>query len=61
VAQPLLAAYQLGHTSIAAGTLDAPTGLRTALYIFTDSHGDYYEFTDGLPRYPGSAEHHEHA
>lgn len=50
-----------GHTSIAAGTLDAPTGLRTALHIFTDSGGDYYEITDGLPRYPGSAEHPEHA
>jgi len=42
------------QTSIAAGALDAPTGLRTALHIFTDSRGDYYEITDDLPRYPGS-------
>jgi hypothetical protein len=44
------------QTSIAAGTLDAPTGLRTAFHIFTDSKGDYYEITDDLPQYPGSAE-----
>jgi len=43
-----------GQTSIAAGTLDAPTGLRSAMHIFTDSRGDYYEITDDLPRYPGS-------
>ncbi|HYM47345.1 MAG TPA: GFA family protein [Burkholderiaceae bacterium] len=28
--------------SIAAGTLDPPTGLTTTLQIFTDSAGDYY-------------------
>ena len=44
------------QTSIAAGTLDPPTGLRTALHIFVDSRGDYYEITDGLPQYPGSSE-----
>lgn len=38
--------------SIAAGTLDAPTGLRSAFHIFTDSRGDYYEITDELPQYP---------
>jgi len=42
------------QTSMSAGTLDAPTGLRTALHIFTDSRGDYYEITDDLPRYPRS-------
>lgn len=42
--------------SIAAGTLDAPTGLRTAFHIFTDSRGDYYEITDELPQYPASDE-----
>ncbi|MFZ0388143.1 MAG: GFA family protein [Solirubrobacteraceae bacterium] len=49
------------HTSIAAGTLDAPTGLQTTLHIFTDSRGDYYEIADGLPQYPESAEHPERA
>src|SRR5690348_11545502 len=29
-------------TSIAAGTLDPPTGLRTAQQIYIDSAGDYY-------------------
>lgn len=29
--------------SIAAGTLDEPTGLRTTLQIFVDSAGDYYD------------------
>ena len=35
-----------------AGTLDPPTGLKTAAHIFVESAGDYYEFRDGLPRYP---------
>ncbi len=48
------------QTSIAAGTLDAPTGLRTASHIFTDSRGDYYEITDDLPRYQGSGEQPAH-
>jgi hypothetical protein len=42
------------RTSIAAGTLDAPTGLRTVAHIFTDSRGDYYELTDDLPRHAAS-------
>ena len=29
--------------SIAAGTLDEPTGLRTVAQIFTSDRGDYYE------------------
>jgi hypothetical protein len=41
--------------SIAAGTLDAPTGLRTTSHIFTDSRGDYYEITDELPQYPADS------
>lgn len=39
--------------SIMAGTLDRPTGLRLSEHIFTESAGDYYEITDGLPRRPG--------
>jgi len=38
--------------SIAAGTLDGPTGLRTAAHIFVADRGDYYEITDDLPRFP---------
>ena len=38
--------------SIAAGTLDQPTGLRTAAHIYTSQRADYYELpADGLPRY----------
>ena len=43
--------------SIAAGTLDQPTGLRTIAHIHTRDHADYYEITgpgelppEGLPR-----------
>jgi hypothetical protein len=38
-------------TSIAAGTLDEPTGLRTVAHIYVGSKGDYYEIADRLPRY----------
>ena len=45
-----------GRISIAAGTLDAPTGLRTVAHIFVGSKGDYYEITDGLPQRAESGE-----
>jgi hypothetical protein len=35
--------------SIAAGTLDSPTGLHTTLQIYTDSAGDYYEIDRSIP------------
>ena len=31
------------YISVMAGTLDGPTGLRTAAHIFIDDKGDYYE------------------
>lgn len=40
--------------SIAAGALDQPTGLKTAMHIYTDDQADFYELTDTLPRHPGS-------
>jgi hypothetical protein len=40
--------------SIAAGSLDEPTGLTTVRHIFTAHRGDYYEISDGLEQYPGS-------
>ena len=43
------------RTSIAAGTLDEPTGLRTVAHIYVGSKGDYYEIADGLPQYEASA------
>jgi hypothetical protein len=41
------------RTSIAAGTLDAPTGLRTVAHIFVDGKGDYYDIHDDVERHPG--------
>jgi hypothetical protein len=35
--------------SIAAGTLDAPTGLATTLQIHVDSAGDYYVVDERIP------------
>ncbi len=40
--------------SIAAGTLDAPTGLRTVRHIFAADAGDYYRLEDGLETLPGA-------
>jgi hypothetical protein len=43
--------------SIAAGTLDPPTGLRVASHWFVSQAGDYYVLPDdGLPRHERSAE-----
>lgn len=40
------------YTAIAAGMLDAPTGLASDGHIFVAHKGDYYEIgDDGLPRY----------
>lgn len=40
--------------SIAAGTLDKPTGLQMIGRIFTADAGDYYDIDDSLPCYAGS-------
>jgi hypothetical protein len=40
--------------SVAAGTLDEPTGLRPLRHIFVADAGDYYEITDDLERFPQS-------
>ena len=43
--------------SIAAGTLDAPTGLRVASHWYVSQAGDYYEIPeDGLPRHGRSGD-----
>jgi hypothetical protein len=41
---------------IAAGMLDAPTGLATVGHIFVADAGDYYAIADDLPRFAGSDE-----
>ena len=42
-------------TSIAAGTLDQPSGLATIGHIFTAEKGDFYDIADELKQFPGSA------
>jgi hypothetical protein len=43
--------------SIAPGTLDGPTGLRTAAHWYVSQAGDYYELPDdGLPRHERGGE-----
>ncbi len=38
--------------SIAAGTIDEPTGLKTIRHIFVADKGDYYEIEDSLEKLP---------
>ena len=40
--------------SIAAGTLDKPTRLRTIRHIFVAEMGDYYKLSDRLEKLPGT-------
>jgi hypothetical protein len=43
--------------SIAAGTLDGPTGLQTVAHWYVSQAADYYELpADGLPRHEHSAQ-----
>jgi hypothetical protein len=39
-------------TSIMAGTLDPPTGLKLRRHIFVADKSDFYDVTDGLPQHP---------
>jgi hypothetical protein len=41
---------QKDHMSIAAGTLDPPTGLKTTLQIYVAHRGDYYEIDAAIPQ-----------
>lgn len=36
---------------ILAASIDEPTGLHMTRHIFVEDKGDYYEITDGLPRF----------
>lgn len=42
----------IDQVSVAAGALAAPTGLKTALQIFVEDAGDYYEIDDRIPIRP---------
>lgn len=39
------------YIAVTAGTLDQPTGLKTAGHVWLSQRGDYYELTDDLPRF----------
>ena len=41
-----------GRIAIAAGGIDAPSGLTTVRHVFAADKGDYYEITDGLEALP---------
>ncbi len=38
--------------SVAAGSLDQPSGLRQVRHIFMDDKADFYEIGDGLEKFP---------
>ena len=40
--------------SIAAGSLDQPSGLQVVRHIYVADKADFYVITDGLPQLPGS-------
>ena len=42
------------YTSVAAGTLDEPTGLRLEAQIFVDDAGDYYALPTDTPAFPAT-------
>jgi hypothetical protein len=42
------------NIGIAAGTLNAPTRLKSVRHIFVAHRGDYYRITDRLERLPGT-------
>jgi len=41
------------HVSIAAGTLDPPTGLHTDSALFVAEHGDYHAREPAVTEWPG--------
>ena len=41
------------YISIAAGSLDLPTGIRLAQHIFIEEKGDYYAIEDGVAQSTG--------
>lgn len=42
------------EVSMTAGSLQAPTGLKTVRHIFAADKGDFYEIADGVPQDPGT-------
>jgi hypothetical protein len=42
--------------SVTAGSIDAPTGLKTVRHIYAANKSDYYTIADGVPQSPGTME-----
>jgi hypothetical protein len=40
------------YTSVLAGSIDGPSGLKIGKHIFVADKGDYYQINDGLPQIP---------
>ncbi|MGI9389964.1 MAG: GFA family protein [Boseongicola sp.] len=47
--------FELDATGIIAGTLDAPTGLKTIGHIFVGEMSDFHNISDDLPQFEGSS------
>jgi len=48
--------FDMDATGIIAGSLDAPTGLRTIGHIFVGEKPDFYEITDHHPQFEASSD-----
>ena len=48
--------FEFEATGIIAGTLDAPTGLKSIGHIFVGEKPDFFEITDGLPQFEASSD-----
>jgi hypothetical protein len=42
------------NIAVAAGSLDAPAGLKTIGHVWVSQKADYYDITDGLPQFEQS-------
>lgn len=47
--------FDLDATGIIAGSLDAPTGLKTMGHIFVSEKSDFYDITDACPQFEKSS------
>ena len=48
--------FEQEATGIVAGSLDAPTGLKTIGHIFVGGKSDFYEITDACPQFLESSQ-----
>lgn len=48
--------YRQDATGIVAGSLDAPTGLKTIGHIFVGEKSDFYAICDDLPQFAASSD-----